>query len=79
MKKYNNNANIVGNFIEKRRKELKISKEELSRQLQLHGVYLNRVELYRIEKQTMILKDFELIALAIVLKINLEDLKNYIE
>ncbi len=79
MKKYNDEVNIVGKFLEKRRKEINLSKEEVSRQLQLHGVYLNRVELYRIENQKMILKDFELIALAIVLKINLEDLKNLIE
>jgi len=79
LKKYNDEVNIVGKFLEKRRKEINLSKEEVSRQLQLHGVYLNRVELYRIENQKMILKDFELIALAIVLKINLEDLKNLIE
>ena len=79
MKKYNDEVNIVGKFLEKRRKEINLSKEEVSRQLQLHGVYLNRVELYRIENQKMILKDFELIALAIVLKINLEDLKNLID
>ncbi len=79
MKKYNDEVNILGKFLEKRRKEINLSKEEVSRQLQLHGVYLNRVELYRIENQKMILKDFELIALAIVLKINLEDLKNLIE
>jgi len=79
LKKYNDEVNIVGKFLEKRRKEINLSKEEVSRQLQLHGVYLNRVELYRIENQKMILKDFELIALAIVLKINLEDLKSLIE
>jgi len=79
LKKYNDEVNIVGKFLEKRRKEINLSKEEVSRQLQLHGVYLNRVELYRVENQKMILKVFVLIALAIVLKINLEDLKNLIE
>ncbi len=79
MKKYNDEVNIVGKFLEKRRKEINLSKEEVSRQLQLHGVYLNRVELYRVENQKMILKVFVLIALAIVLKINLEDLKSLIE
>jgi len=79
LKKYNDEVNIVGKFLEKRRKEINLSKEEVSRQLQLHGVYLNRVELYRVENQKMILKVFVLIALAIVLKINLEDLKSLIE
>ena len=79
MKKYNDEVNILGKFLEKRREEMHLSKEEVSRQLQLHGVYLNRVELYRVENQKMILKVFVLIALAIVLKINLEDLKNLIE
>ncbi len=79
MKKYNNQSNVIGDLIYKCRKNKDLSKVELSRQLQLHAVYLDSTEIKRIETGKMIVKDFELIGLCKVLDINYNDLKNLIE
>ena len=79
MKKYNNKSNVIGNLINKYRKKSKLSKIELCRKLELHGVYIDTTELKRIEDGIMIVKDFELIAFCIVLNIDYKDLKNTIE
>ena len=52
------------------RKKKGYSKEEVCRRVQLHGVYIHRVELYRMEMGLSIVKDFELIALCDVLDID---------
>ena len=70
MKKYNEKANVIGDLILEHRKKKGLSKAEVCRRLELHGVYIHRVELYRIEKCTSIVKDFELIALCDVLDID---------
>lgn len=79
MKKYENKSNVVGNLIKEYRKSKKLSKIELSRQLQLHAVYIDTTELKRIEDGKMIVKDFELIALCKTLDIDYNNLKNTIE
>lgn len=79
MKKYENNCNVAGNIIKKYRLMKKLSKSELSRQLQLHAVYIDRIQLYRMETGQMIIKDFELIALCKVLKIPFSEIENIIE
>ena len=79
LKKYNNQSNVIGNLIYKYRKKKNLSKVEVSRQLQLHAVYLDSTELKRIETGKMIVKDFELIGLCKVLGINFNELKDLIE
>lgn len=79
MKKYENKNNVIGNLIKEYRENAKLSKTEVSRQLQLHAVYIDRTELKRMEEGRMIIKDFELIALFKVLKIPLEKLLDLIE
>lgn len=79
LKKYNNQSNVIGNLIYTYRKSKNLSKVEVSRQLQLHAVYLDSTELKRIETGKMIVKDFELIGLCKVLGINFNDLKDLIE
>lgn len=79
MKKYNDKSNVVGNLIKDCRENLNLSKGEVSRRLQLHGVYLDRTELKRIETGKMIVKDFELLGLCKVLDIDYEKLKNLID
>ena len=79
MKKYENKNNVIGNLIKEYRENAKLSKTEVSRQLQLHTVYIDRTELKRMEEGRMIIKDFELIALFKVLKIPLEKLLDLIE
>ena len=79
MKKFNNNRNIVGNLIKKHREKKHYSKMELSRKLELLGIELDRFELYKIETNKKSVKDFELIALCIVLDIDFSELKILIE
>lgn len=70
MKKYENKANVIGELLLEHRNKKGLSKEEVCRRVQLHGVYIHRVELYRMEKGLSIVKDFELIALCDVLDID---------
>lgn len=80
MKKYENQANVLGKLIKEYREErLHLSKDEVCRRLQLHAVYLDRTELNRMETGRMIIKDFELLALCKVLDIDYEELKSLIE
>lgn len=70
MKKYNNKANIIGKLLSEHRKKKGFSKEEVCRRVQLYGIDIHRVELYRMEKGISIVKDFELVALCNVLEID---------
>ena len=70
MKKFENKSNAFGNLIEKYRIKNGLSRSDLSTKLDLIGVPISGDEIYRIEKQKMILKDFELIAICSVLNIN---------
>lgn len=79
MKKYEDKSNVIGTIIKKYRTDKKLSKAELSRQLQLHAVYIDRIQIYRMETGQMIIKDFELIALCKVLNIPFSELENIIE
>lgn len=75
MKKYNEKPNIIGKKLEQARKRKGLSKTELCRKLELLGVVFDRNEIYRIENYRMTVKDFELIAFATVLDIDLNSLK----
>ena len=79
LKKYENKSNVCGNLIKTYREKRHLTKAQLSRLLQLHAVYLDSTELFRIENGKMIVKDFELIALCFVLDIDFEGLKDLIE
>lgn len=79
IKKYNNKKNIVAELISSARKSKNMEKVELSQKLELHGVYLHRNEIYRIENNLMLVKDFELAAIAKVLDIDLNKIKDLID
>lgn len=70
MKKYDNKANVIGTLLKQHREAKGWNKEDVCRKVQLHGVYIHRVELYRMEQGISIIKDFELIALCEVLDID---------
>ena len=79
LKKYENKKdNVIGNLVKEYRKAKNLKKIELSKQLQLHAVYIDSTELKRIEDGQQIVKDFELIAFCKVLDIDFEELKNTI-
>lgn len=70
MNKYKNKSNISGATIQKHRLENNLSLEKLSNKLQLIDVTLYPNDLFLIEKGQRIVKDFELIAICKILKID---------
>lgn len=74
MKKFEGKSNAYGKIIEKCRKSKNMSRADVSRKLDLIDIPINPDELYRIEKQNMILKDYELIAICMILGIDYNDL-----
>ncbi len=78
MKKYEEKTNVTGALIRKIRLKKKLSANVICEKLQLHAVYIDRIQLYRMETGKMIIKDFELVPLCKVLDIDYEELKNTI-
>jgi len=72
--KYNGNINVIGNLLKKYRLENNLSYEQLSTKLQLKGVNIHKQSLYDIENNKRTVKDYELFALAYILKIDVNDL-----
>ena len=79
MKKFNNNPNIAGQLIKKARERKGFTKVDLCRELELLGIEMSRNEIYRIETNKMIVKDFELVAFCLILDINFNDLKDFFD
>lgn len=79
MRKINGKSNIAGKYIEKVLEEKNMTKESLCQKLQLSGINIDRVHLYRIINGNVILKDFELIAICKILEIDFNNLQNLIE
>lgn len=69
LKRYNNKKNISGTLIRNAREEKGMSKVRLSQLLDTYGIYINTDELLRIEKNQLLVKDFELVAIAQILDI----------
>lgn len=61
LKKYKNKANIIGNLLLEHRERKGFSKEEVCRRVQLYGIDIHRVELYRMEQGISVVKDFNLL------------------
>lgn len=78
MKKFKGKSNAYGNLIKKYRKQKGYSRADLSRELDLIDIPISGDELYKIEKQVKIIKDFELIAICNILDIKLEKLNDMI-
>ena len=75
IKRYNDKKNVSGNIIKQARENKHLTKTEVCRKLELEGVYLNRDELLLMEKNQLMIKDFELIALCYILDIDINNLK----
>lgn len=78
-KLFNGNTNVVSNLITQKRKEKNMSYSDLSNKLQLLGISLYKNDLFLIEKNRRIVRDFELIALCQVLDIDYNELSQLIE
>lgn len=66
--------NIVGDKVKNYRLELNMSQKELSERLETYAIYICRGSISRIESHERTVTDFELRAMAKVLKVSVEDL-----
>lgn len=66
--------NIVGKKVRRYRLELNMSQNELSERLETYAIYICRGSISRIESHERTVTDFELRAIAKVLKVSIEDL-----
>lgn len=76
---YFNNKNVVGELIKKYRINANLSAEKLCVKLALLGITLYSTDIYAIENNKRTIKDFELIAICKILKIDFSELGNLIE
>lgn len=76
MNKYKNRSNISGKVIQSSRIQHNLSFEKLSNKLELIGVTLYLNDLYLIEKEQRIVKDFELMAISEILEIDMKKIKD---
>ncbi len=74
--KYNNNLNVIGPILRKKRIEKGISFETLSNKLLLLGINIPVTCLYRIENNQRTVRDYEICALSVVLNIDVSELLN---
>ncbi len=66
--------NVVGEKVRKYRMERKLSQKELSEKLETHAIYICRGSISRIESHERTVTDFELRAMAAILKVPIEEL-----
>lgn len=78
MKQYNDKPNVVGPLLKSARLTKGYTRVDLSAKLELLGINISGEELYRMESQHMIIKDFELLALCHVLDVKIDDFKELI-
>ncbi len=75
MRRINGKSNLCGNYLKDKRLERQMNRSDLARELQLLGLNMSVDDIYRIETNRVILKDFELIAICIALDISLDEFK----
>lgn len=73
-RKLNNKLNIISKNVKKYREEKGLSQPDLCRELALIGVTMYNSDVYEIEYGLRTVKDYEVYAIAKVLKITLEQL-----
>lgn len=66
--------NLVGDKIKKLRLERNMSQKEFSEKLEIYAIYICRGSVSRIEKKIRTITDFELIAIARVLRVPISEL-----
>lgn len=75
-KKYEDNLNVVAENIKIIRNNKNMSLATLSDKLMLIGIDISKQSLYRIEKNQRSVRDYELSAIAYILRIDVNDLLN---
>ena len=72
--KYEDNLNLIGPILRKKRREKNISLESLSSKLLLIGINIPVTSLHRIENNQRTVRVYEISALAIALNISVNEL-----
>lgn len=70
----NGKANIIGNNVQKYRLLKNFSLRKLSEKLELQGITLYHTDIFEIENQNRLVKDFKLKAICKALDISYEDI-----
>lgn len=66
--------NVVGDKVKRYREEYNMSQKELAEKLEMEAVYICRGSISRIERHERTVTDYELEAMARVLKVKIDDL-----
>lgn len=74
IRKLNDSANIIGKNLKKYRESKNYSQDDLCRELALIGLTMYKADIYEIENNKRLVKDFELKAFCMVLKISADEL-----
>ena len=72
--RFDGNMNVIGRLLKEYRMEKDLSYEKLSAKLELMGISIHKQSLYDIENNKRTVKDYELLGLAYVLGIDINDL-----
>ena len=75
MRKFNEMSNFSGALIREYRLKNHMSCEKLAQKLQLMGFNVERTYIHKVEKNKVVLKDFELIAIGKILDIDYKKLE----
>ena len=79
MRKIDEKSNFCGEMIKNKRKLENLTVDQLASKLQLEGLNVDKSFVSKVESRKVVLKDFELLLIAKVLDIDLNELKNNIE
>lgn len=74
IRKLNDKVNIVGTNLKRIREQKNISQPDLCTKMQLLGVNMFIADIYEIENNKRLVKDFEVKAFCMALNVSLEDL-----
>lgn len=72
--RYNGELNVLSKLIRENRISEDLSQEMLAARMQLKGISISRNEISRLETGKRLIKDFELIALKDILKLDLNSI-----
>ena len=76
MRKVDKKSNISGEIIKNARKSQKLTQDKLAAELQLLGLSVDKSFISKVETEKRILREFEFLAIAQVLEIDLNELRD---
>lgn len=74
--KFNGKLNAIGSRIKEYRIKNKMSQKDLTEQLQLLGIDINKNSLQKLERDDRIIKEYELSAFSKIFKVSADELLN---